>query len=235
MSYTITYNGRTAEDIGLVVEHRPSIPGSVERIEEIEVPGRDGYLYRRDGTVDAVEIPIELAFYTQDENLWMQKFREITAWLYGSVERKLYLSDDPDWFYKVKKVEIADNVERILWNGGRITATFTCDGYAYSVVGESTAVNDYTNNYDLCHPLYVLTGDVLATLTINGQQVKINVGGEVTIDTDLQIAYRSNGSLANTDMQGYYEDMWLNPGENTISVSGSGVNLAVYPRWRKRL
>lgn len=235
MSYTITYNGRTAEDIGLVVEHRPSIPGSVERIEEIEIPGRDGYLYLRDGTVDAVEIPVELAFYTRDENLWMQKFREITAWLYGSVERKLYLSDDPDWFYKIKKVEIGDNVERILWNGGRITVTFTCDGYAYSVVGESTATTNYANDYDLCHPLYELTGDALATITVNGQQVKVNVGGKVTIDTDLLIAYRSDGSLANTDMQGYYEDLWLNPGENTVSVSGSGISAVVYPRWRKRL
>ena len=44
------------------------------------------------------------------------------------------------------------------------------------------------------------------------------------------IAYRSDGTLNNTQVKGNYEDMYLLNGENEISFSGG--ELKVIPNWR---
>ena len=58
-----------------------------------------------------------------------------------------------------------------------------------------------------------------------------NVGQNLTIDTDLMIAYRQDGTLQNTAITGDYEDLYLLPGENVINIT-SGFNLSVSPKWR---
>lgn len=60
----------------------------------------------------------------------------------------------------------------------------------------------------------------MCTLTVNGNTMTANVGQNLTIDTDRMIAYRSDGTLNNTQVTGNYEDMYLLNGENEISFSG---------------
>ena len=66
-------------------------------------------------------------------------------------------------------------------------------------------------------------------LTEKGMYI-LNVGQNLTIDTDRMIAYRSDGTLNNTQVTGNYEDMYLLNGENEISFSGG--ELKVIPNWR---
>ena len=70
----------------------------------------------------------------------------------------------------------------------------------------------------------------MCTLTVNGNTMTANVGQNLTIDTDRMIAYRSDGTLNNTQVTGNYEDMYLLNGENEISFSGG--ELKVIPNWR---
>ena len=57
------------------------------------------------------------------------------------------------------------------------------------------------------------------------------VGQNLTIDTDLMIAYRMDGDINNIAVTGNYEDLWLQEGENTISIT-SGYDLSIIPNWR---
>ena len=232
-NYFITYNGETSRAHGLTVEHRPSVPSAAANVTEFTIPGRDGVLHRDVGTVQDVEIVIEFALFGMPEKQFAERFRQATKWLYAKTDQRLFLSDDPNWYYRVVRVEIGDNVERAHRNGGRFSATFTVRGYVYAVSGNSPTRN-YTNHYDTCRPLYCITGDGYTTLTVNGESVTVNVGQAVNIDTDKMVTYRPNGTLANAALNGDYEKLWLKPGENTISIS-SGMTLTVYPRWRKRL
>ena len=76
-----------------------------------------------------------------------------------------------------------------------------------------------------------IEGEKAGVLTVNGHEIKINVGQNLTIDTNLMITYRQDRTLQNTAITGNYEDMYLLPGENTIEIT-EGLNLMVTPNWR---
>ena len=58
-----------------------------------------------------------------------------------------------------------------------------------------------------------------------------NVGQNLTIDTDLMIAYRQDGTMQNTAVTGDYENLYLLPGDNVISIT-DGFDLKIIPNWR---
>lgn len=88
------------------------------------------------------------------------------------------------------------------------------------------------NPYDICHPIYKITGNGICTLTVNGKAMKATVGQNLTIDTERMIAYRKDGTMMNTSVSGDYEDLYLKPGENEISIT-QGFTLTVIPNWRR--
>ena len=110
---------------------------------------------------------------------------------------------------------------------------FICSPFEYIAEGKEfrSPKDVYFNPYDLSHPEYKITGEGICTLTVNGKTMKANIGQNLTINTDLMLAYREDGSIMNTSVTGDYEDLYLKPGENSISVS-SGFSLTVKPNWR---
>ena len=87
------------------------------------------------------------------------------------------------------------------------------------------------NPYYISHPDYIITGEGVCVLTVNGKSMRANTGQNLTINTDLMIAYRLDGTMQNTAVTGDYQDMYLKEGDNQISVS-SGFVLKVIPNWR---
>ena len=59
----------------------------------------------------------------------------------------------------------------------------------------------------------------------------VNVGQNLVIDTDRQLAYRQDGTLRNTDVSGDYEKMHLIAGTNDIEIT-KGFDLKIIPNWR---
>ena len=256
--YDINYAGISAKEMGLVVPDRPAIPRAVRRYESIAVKGRDGNMYVYDGSVEDIRISIGLAFYTP-KNEWMGRLRNVAGWLLrrptmepwldhlgdyildssnekillsSSGSKYLYLSDDPDFCYRVKNVQMGstDREARVF---GRFTVDFICEGYSYAADGlvEKTISQVLQNPYEICKPVYHITGNGNCTITINEREFAIIVGGEATIDSEYMIAYRDDGTLVNADVSGDYERLWLFPGDNTITVP-SGFTCGVTPRWR---
>lgn len=227
--YYITFNGETTKQHGIEIPYRPSIPAPVMRGEYIQIAGRDGSLLDSDGTFENIEIAIEMNFVSDADTTWNAKYREVKNWLTGKGE--LRFSDDTEIFYKVKAVGISE-VDRRVPRGGDISAVFICEPFAYyesgAVYKAPEAAAD--NPGILCKPIYKITGNGTATLTVNGKSVSAVVGQNLIIDTDLMIAYRENGTLENTAITGDYEDLWLNPGTNTIAISG--LTLQVKPNYR---
>lgn len=228
--YGIEYGGMTERENGLFVVRRPDIPSPQRRVETVTTPRTDGDMYIYDGAVEDVELEIEFNFIGSP-NEWAERFRSARRWLLNSSSTDLILGDDRLFMYKVKMVTI-DTAERVCYEIGKFATTFTCEGYQYLIEGaKQHDISDVLmNEYDEAHPVYYITGEGVATLTVNGNSMTANVGQNIVIDTERKICYKGS-TLANTDVSGYYEDLYLVPGANTISIT-SGFTLKVQPNWR---
>lgn len=227
--YDVTFNGTSAAELGILVEERPAIPCPEERLVKTEIPGRDGYFITREGVYEDIAIPVSFAFRTAPD-MWMDRFRTAKKWLHGPGELKF--RDDSLFYYRVKYITVKD-AERQVRRQGRFEAEFVCDPYSYLEEGKKELPVNGTlfNAYDMCCPVYKITGEGMCTLTVNGNMMKADVGQNLTVDTELMVAYRTDGGLANTSVAGDYGKIRLVPGENTISVT-PGFTLAVVPNWR---
>lgn len=230
--YDIQFNGKTGISVGVIVQSRTNIPAAEKIYETIDIPGRDGVMHRDTGTVKDIKIEASLAFREQDPDTWMEKFRAVKKWLLSSANNKLSFTDDQNYFYRVKKVVIG-NAERIVKRQGKMTVEFWCEGYMYLQIGtKEQQLSALLNNPgERCWPVYKIAGEGMCTVTINGKQIKANVGQNLTIDTERKLAYRTDGTMQNTSISGNYEDMALDPGKNSISVTG-GFVLTAIPNWR---
>lgn len=229
--YDIIFNGSCARDHGAAVVQRPDMPGPVPRAQSYDIAGRDGALLEFDGTYEDITIEIQMNFLSSPDR-WMGRWQGIKHWLYSEGDGRLIFSDCPDIFHKVKNVSI-ETAERTLWRIGSFTVSFTCDPYAYLGSGAVAIPSEdaLLNPGCLCHPVYQITGNGRCTLTVNGKEMSAEVGQNLTIDTERMIAYREDGTLMNTTITGDYEQLYLKPGMNQISVT-EGFTLMVIPNWR---
>lgn len=229
MRYSIVFNGGRCEDYGIHPVTRPDIPVTQRDIELLTIPGKSGILTKDNKRYGPIEIPVEFNFSTGQEE-WNLAFRNAKRWLSGS--GKLEFSDDPDYFYKVFHTGISDS-EREMRRIGRFKANFTCDPFSYLKDGrrEYDISEVLHNPYSIAHPVYRITGEGVCYLTVNNKSMRANVGQNLTIDTDRMIAFREDGTISNTAVSGDYEDLYLQEGDNQISIT-SGFDLKVIPNWR---
>lgn len=227
--YSITYNGKNSWEMRTPVKWRPSIPAPELDQDVIIIPGRDGALMSSVKRYEPIEIEVEFNFL-DDPDRWAEVFRECKKWLSGS--GILEQSDDREYFFRVLKAEITDT-ERTSQRLGNFTATFLCDPYMYRKDGRvAYDVETVQNNlYDVCHPVYCVSGTGTATLTVNGNTMSVTVDGKAYIDTDLMIAYDENNANISTAVAGDYSGFYLQQGTNTIAIT-PGFGLTVIPNWR---
>lgn len=235
--YGIQYNGIKDTDIGVLVVSRPSIPAPEPKVTVWNIAGRDGSLYSSDDLYDDIQIFVELNFMAP-VNEWAARARQIKQWLLDrKKDRRLYLSDDMSFFYKVKNVSVGE-ITRSSKRIGNLTPMFTCDPYMYLTSGLTpikwtTMDLNLQNPYSLSKPKYIITGQSTVNISVNDADVVADVNGELTIDTDLMIAYTNDGTLKNAAIDGDYEQLWLPSGKNKVYISGEGnPTMDIIPNWR---
>ena len=194
----IQYNDIRGSSLQIFARELISIPAAQPNMEEVKLSGRDGTIYKFNGTYAAT--PIKIPFnYIGAVDRWNDRWRMAKQWL-SERNAKLIISDDAGFFYKITYVELDDN-ERTSERIGNFTAIFhTLDGLQYSVDGamEYDIEDVCWNPYIECHPTYKIAAEGMCTLKINGKTMIANVGQNLTIDTDRMIAYREDGTLNNT-------------------------------------
>ena len=58
--YEIIRNGHTNTEMGILVRERPSIPSAEYNYTELNIPGRDGSIFKEDGTVSDITITLPI-------------------------------------------------------------------------------------------------------------------------------------------------------------------------------
>lgn len=224
------YNEIKASDLRVSMKGFPNIPAPKRRYRELEISGRDGKYLEEEGYEDIL-LTLELNFIVNYEK-WYEESREIRRWLFGNKNRELRFGKDAGFYYKVKKLEVGE-IEHTTERIGNFNAQFTCEPYSYAYEGKrEMALSELEwNPYEVCHPLYIISGNGNCSLSVNDKTVRVNVTGRVVIDTERMLTYLEDKTLRNTALTGKYEDLYLKTGENTFSCS-PGFSIKAIPNWR---
>lgn len=228
--YSITFKDIRCEEAGLLVVKRPDIPVAERKVDLITIAGRDGALTSDISRYATISFSIAFNFMAKTPDGWNDMARLAKKWAQGS--GNLVQSDDQGHFYKVLYTRVTA-CERTSKRIGVMAVDFICDPFIYVSDGQyahSIAECEY-NPYDICHPAYVITGYGTATLTVNGNAIQVMVTDQVTLDSDLMLAYDVNNEVVNTSTIGDFEGLYLQEGENTIEIS-DGFSMVIVPRWR---
>ena len=227
--WEIEFNKNTNRDFDLLAT-RPNMPCTSFKKEFINIPGRDGSLCINSKQIEDISISIKFHVVC-GRNEWQEKFRLAKKWLLSG-GKELVFDDDRGYFYKVKNVTIG-TAEREVKQVGEFEVQFLCDGAQYLKDGKDEI--EYSkvgyNPGIFSKPIYKITGEGVCTLSVNDKTMIANVSGNIVIDTELMLAYREDGTSQNTAVKGNYEDLYLQEGDNVITVS-EGFECKVIPRWR---
>ena len=226
----IQFNNILGSSLGIYMKDKPVIPSAQEILQEIKVPGRDGSLITRKKTYESTAIQVNFNYIGKEEQ-WGNIWRNAKKWL-SETNTELCFSDDPTIFYRISHVIVGENSKcgnRI----GDFSASFnTKDGLSYLYSGEKEhEVTELFNPGIFSKPIWKITGEGVCTITVNGNTVIAHVLGDIIIDSEKMIAYRSDGLSQNTAIKGEYEDLFLESGENIVTVT-DGFECKVIPNWR---
>ena len=130
--YFIKFNNRVSIDLGVGIVSRPNIPAPQKNLKVVTIEGRDGDLYENTGGYKDITIKVDMNFLK--EVSIKEQFRKIKNWLVNVTDSKLIFSDDLHWFYKVKKVTMAD-LETQYNLLGKFSVEFVCSAYSYRLDG----------------------------------------------------------------------------------------------------
>ena len=250
-SYYVTFAGVNCTTLGLYPVRRPAMPTPARRATKVTIPGRDGDLYVEDGAIEDIQIQITFDFHTPP-NEWGNTFRALKAWAARrnfwsySLFRALRFSDDPDYFYDVKRT-IVSTTERVARQIGQATVTFICDGWSYLYAGSypitpasgwtsMTVDNDTT---ETAKPAITMICPDATTFTItrpDGTEKIFTFSGSpyrCNINVEREVIYHSaTGNSILNRTTGGFDAFWLYPGQTTIAVSATVPTFSLYPCWR---
>ena len=225
---SLYFNNRRCEEMGIYLYDIPSISVSNRDYTSQAIAGKLGYLITDNESIDNISIKCTFGILNKHSH---HVFRAIKKWLTG--KGNLYLTETPDSFYEVVYVKRGD-IERELQCFSIFTVEFICFPYEFALTGKERykAVDgNLTNPHDQCMPEYIISGEGVCTLTVNGNDIVANIGQNLTIDTRRLIAYRTDsGENMNTDVTGDYTLLWLKEGKNSISITND-FDLDIIPHW----
>lgn len=225
-----TYNGTSASNFGLIVEHRPAYVFPKRVIETITIPGRSGNLLYDTGAYNNVTVTYQCAY----KGAVRANARDIATWLYQNAYCEL--EDDYDPLYYRKAVFVSPlSVADILNAAGRVNITFDCYPQRFLKTGKQglTPTNGatITNDYQDAKPLLTVNGTGSGTVTIGNATVTISdIGTTMVIDCEAQNATVNNLN-ANNRISLNAGFPVLKNGSNVISWTGGVTSVGVVPNW----
>ncbi|MGL5149063.1 MAG: distal tail protein Dit [Clostridium sp.] len=227
----IEFNNKNSyEDFGMKILDKIIIPFPKKKYEIQSIPGADGDYYCDTGGYEDIVIPI--SFDVVEKNIISSKYRDLKRWLNDIIDNKLMISDDYEFFYRVKNIILPNDFETKFSLFGSVNVNFICEPYSYYKSGkQEIKVNNLIRNPGMkSKPIYRIVGEGLITLLINSRPIVINVGQEVIVNVEKELLYR-NGQIENIRKKGSWDSLTLESGMNTISWNGN-FNVYVTPNWR---
>lgn len=231
MNYFI-FKGINSNSIkGLIVQELPQIVKAKKRFTKTEIEGLDG---------DILE---ELGYEAYDKTIKIGITKEcdidkLINWLDGSGQ--LILSNEPTKYYNVEIVD-SINFERLL-RYKTATIKLHTQPFKYLIneenlveeIEEQTTVNIENKGYIDSKPIITIYGTGNIQINLNNNKVfSVDMKDDeyITIDTIKEDAYKGV-ILKNRQMIGDFNNIRLQPGQNTITWIGNLTKIEVEPKSR---
>ena len=222
------WNGIKSLDMGVIMTKAPPIYKPMKRINEIEIPGRNGVLHDDENTYE--NYTKEAECHVMDRN----QIDKVCAWLNGYGE--VIFSSEPDKIYRAFiKNQIPFN--NILLNLNDFLVQFDCFPFKYSVNARSdflelsapTTIRNKGTVYSQPTITVYGTGDI--ALTINGTNYGLTgVEDCIAIDGEMMEVYKgitnANNKYSALDFPRF------EVGQNAISWTGNVTKIEIEPKWR---
>lgn len=214
-----------------VIDSYPVIEYGAPVYTQTSIPGRKGTLTEFDGTYTDTVVTMDCDITLIDDLSVDLQFQKFVSQL--SKSKTLTIEGMETSFFRIKKVEVS-GYGRYSDISIEFQLTFTCEPGLYQIDGDryvSVLHEHIFNANSLSEPVYRINGSGRCVLSVNDKTMNLDLNGLVYIDTARQEVLLASGALANTLADGDYEDLFLQPGLNRITVS-SGFDLKIKPRWR---
>ncbi|WP_251867877.1 phage tail domain-containing protein [Enterococcus malodoratus] len=228
----------------LCIVGRPPVPSPKLKFQEINVKGRNGSYYEKYGYED-IEYQLTFNYLEEPETgTFKLQMRKIRHWLYMAT--RLELSDEPDVFYEVKKVEIGD-AENDIVEFGFFDVKFTLAPFAKIIENNPLEYIKTASNLEVIfdnksivnsEPKIVIYGTGDCSIYVNGgEAIKFTgINGSIIVDSERKLTYKtdSNGVHMNqSSKQSSNAYPELIPGDNTFMLIGSSITKVEI--WRNAL
>lgn len=242
----IIYHNRSSADFGIYCQTPITIPTPQLDVTATHINGRNGDLLQSYGSFKNIDLTISVTIFKpkQYKSLY-QLQNETVDWLTGFDYSYLKFSDNPDWVFdaivstppSLTPLSEAAVEEEIT---GQIA--FNCKPLLLDTnsIHWQEVPNAVVNTQIMpAIPDWHIVGTGDITLTVNGLPYKFNnVQKDVYVDGDNCQAYSINDSNEkvnlNADVQWENNDApILNPGKNTISLTGNISKFEYKPKFRR--
>ena len=232
MKNYVIINGVNSNTItGLAINELPPISKPPLRTLIEEVDGRDGDLITKLGYGAYDKVMTIGLFHTFDIN-------KVIAFFNGS--GTIVFSNEPDKVYNFTILEQID-YEKLI-NFKTATITIHCQPFKYPLTNTpitlTTGDNTITNQGNIySKPILTISGSGIINISLNNNQIfsidMTNIS-TIAIDSNKMEAYNpSTGALLNRYVTGNYRNLYLEEGNNTLTITGtiSTGNITDYTRY----
>ena len=218
----IKWDDEYSTDYKIIIQKLPQFQSAEERLEKIEIKGRDGSLYYSEESYKTYQTTCEMTML--DDTMRS----EIFAWLRGS--GLLISSDDPDHAVKARIISKIDPA-RIVPGVKSIIVTFECQPFRYEVSPETIVLTSSgtINNPGNADSYPAITVNGTGTLTIDSDAYVFSESG-VTMNSEIEECYAGTISKNSTVSGGFPT---LAPGIHTITLGAGITSVSIQPnaRW----
>lgn len=231
----IFWNGKSSDDLHVIVEHYPERIYPARKLESISIPGRNGDIVRAEDSFENYTQPYDIYVSGEFHGGLPALARRIAAWLMAPEGYcKLIDSYDVNCF-RYAYFQGPVNFENIFNNFGRATIEFNCQPCRFLIGGQNpvhfTGAGKMINSHGFAaRPQITVTGSGNGTVTVGGRTVALSkITSGMILDSLTQNAYLGSSNL-NGDISAAEFPVLL-PGESAISFTGGVTALDIVPRW----
>lgn len=230
----LVYGGEASSDFGMVIAEAPAFNRSTRKQTVFSVPGRNGDIILQQDAWNDVPRNYNVWLTEGDGKDLTSKVDELMAWL-NSKKGYQRLEDnfEPDVF-RLAYYSGGASFENHLTQYGRGTLAFTCRAERFYKSGEqelTVSNGDKVNNPTryASKPLIHIEGSGSVTIAFGGATMSATLTDYINIDCDAMNAYRLPSENKNDKISGTFPT--LQPGINTIGVTGSVTKVVITPRF----
>lgn len=231
-----SFKGMRNDEMGVQMLSMPTRPHPARKGNLIDIPGTHGKVFQDEGVYDRILVSLRCVAVDNDN------IDDVNGWLTG--EGMLIFGDEPERSYNARITkEFSRSNKNPRLRGQEFTITFDCEPFRYQATPVAPIALSKSGNVTnpgtvASAPLIYIEGTGDCTLMI-GRNTLIfsNIPGHIYVDCDAKIAYTGDGTASSPIVLAtqYVTGEWMSiePGENAVQYTGSGISkIILTPRWR---